>query len=217
MAIAFDTSTGTDGNGTTLTFSHTCTGSNLILFVSAGTNVSGSIISGVTYNGVALTNINLSGTGIGSLWKTSLWYLVAPATGANNVVITGTITGRIAGASASYTGALQISPIDSNAVNNDPGPGSVSTLTGSTTVVANNCWVVMGGSNDNGGPLTAGTGSTGRFLAPTSETGFFDSNGTVSAGSYSMTFNGGNGHYTLSMASFKPAAATTNGNFLMLM
>lgn len=214
MAIAFDTSTGTDGNTATLTFSHTCSsGANRILFVAAGSS-SNHPVTGVTYASVAMTLIVTSSQSGAGGFQTSLWYLIAPATGANNVVISAPSSTRIAGSTGSYTGVLQTSPIDSSAVNNDPGPGNVTTLTKSTTVVASNCWVFMGGSCDNSGPFTGGAGATVRFAAPTTETGAFDSNGTVTPGAYSMTYNGSSGHYTMAMASFKPAVSANNGNLL---
>lgn len=58
MAIAFDaTTTSSLGSAvTSITFSHTCTGSNRILFVCTANN-GGANVTGVTYNGVAMTNI----------------------------------------------------------------------------------------------------------------------------------------------------------------
>lgn len=75
------------------TFSHTCTGSNLILIVAIGGRQSlaskgNLVITGVTYNGVALTKIRADEIDSDASFRTELWYLIAPATGAHNVVVT---------------------------------------------------------------------------------------------------------------------------------
>ena len=106
--IAFDASSAgvqtTTANN--ISWSHTCTGSNLILWV-AVTEETSDDITGVTYNSVALTALTKSGTVTGAGFS-QLWYLINPATGANTVQVnrTGT-TGRLTGCSASYTGAKQ--------------------------------------------------------------------------------------------------------------
>lgn len=214
MAISRDANAEGGSNSTSsVTFSHTCTGSNLILFVGVRCSQS---VSSVTYNGVSLTNINTSaGAGSAGGQKASLWYLLNPAVGAHNVVITPASSGIVWGASSSYTGVKQSGQPDSNNTNADPGPGNVTSLSQSTTVVGSNCWVVMFGLNDNGQTLSAGTGSN---LVSSGNNGasVFDSNGTVSTGAYSMAYSGGSAHYAMAMASFLPAA-TANGNFLAFM
>lgn len=77
MAVTFDASSSAAGNGTTtITWAHTTSGTNRYLLVLTDP-MTGPSASSVTYNSVALT---LLGSGI--------WGLVAPATGANSVVIT---------------------------------------------------------------------------------------------------------------------------------
>jgi uncharacterized repeat protein (TIGR01451 family) len=101
----------------TLTFAHTSTGSNLVLVVGVSMNISGrntTTVSGITYNGVALTKAGAHNDE-SLVRRTEIWYLINPATGANNVVVTlnipgsGTI-GTVAGATT-YRGADQTSPI----------------------------------------------------------------------------------------------------------
>ena len=91
MAIAFDAVTGYTLSGTTSdTFAHTVTGANTILWVCAQTGSAGTpAISGVTYNGVSMTAAASSGvqTGSNANQRIFLYYLVGPATGAHNVVI----------------------------------------------------------------------------------------------------------------------------------
>jgi len=181
MVIALDTSTGggNNGGGTSHTYAHTCTGSNLILFVAVGTNSASDLISGVTYNTVAMTLVDKqAGT---STNYSYLFYLTAPATGAHNVVISASSTCTIYSDSASYTGAKQSAQPDST----NKGTSTGATLALSTTVVATNCWLVASGCDFDG--LSAGTGMTLRQTSGADAIG--DSNAVVGTGSQSMTWN----------------------------
>ena len=103
MAIAFDASSaGTSVTSTTQTLAHTCSGVNRILFVNTGIT-SADTIPGITYNGVALTKIASVINGR----YFSLWYLIAPATGANNIVVTSSVSDILRSCAVSYTGAKQ--------------------------------------------------------------------------------------------------------------
>ena len=190
MALAIDTSTGASdltGSATSLTWSHTCTGSDLVLFVSAATNGNSDRISGITYNGVAMTRVPTNGfVGDGSTQPVSsyMYYLINPATGAHNVVIS--VPGNssnISGDSMSYTGAYQVSQPDSSAKNN----GSGATLALTTTVVASGCWLLSTFMNLNARSAPGGT--TGRGANGMT----VDSNGTVSTGSNTHTWGGSAG------------------------
>ena len=123
--VALDSVTSASGDLTqaanTLTFSHTTTGTNLVLAVGVSLNISGrnsTTINNVTYGGVALTP---AGAAVNNGNRVSqIFYLIAPATGTNNVVVTlnisgGTI-GTVAGA-ATFTGADQTTPIRTYATN----------------------------------------------------------------------------------------------------
>ena len=207
MAIAFDAVT--DGGfgtvaGTTKTFAHTCTGSDRILFVAtAGGSGFTDDITGVTYNTVAMTLVNK--VKIPGDRYIYLWYLIAPATGSNNVVVTTSTSGGFVGASAtSYTGAKQSGQPDANTTNTVTG----NSLTGTLTTIADNCWTVLAGEQ-NGATPTAGTGSTLRTTSQNPE--LFDSNGAITpAGSTSMTITGSSGNgMALVMASFAPAVSAS--------
>lgn len=210
-AIAFDNALnlGSSTTGTTLTVSFTVgSGSNRILFVGAVGNNTGSAtddITGATYNGVAMTLIDK--TFVAADRYRYLFYLINPASGANNVVITSsTSDGFKAGSVASYTGASQTGQPDANGKNQDTN----NTLTTTATVVASNSWTIMAGGV-GGGTAVASTGSTLRDTA--TNIGMFDSNGIVSTGSHSMTIITSDSPTTHPimgvMASFSPAAATS--------
>ena len=80
------------GSGGTLTKSHTvAAGTNRVLMMKYDLQeVTGSqTISGITYNGVALTYVTNSEENTGVTWeRVGFWYLIGPATGANNLVVT---------------------------------------------------------------------------------------------------------------------------------
>lgn len=209
MAIALDAAASSNTtSASSLTYSHTCTGSNRILFVAvfSGGPGPGSVpCTGVTYAGVAMTKIDSNAPQAN--WDLSLWYLINPASGANNVIITlsGTTT-SLYGDSISYTGAKQSGVPDSSAKNK----ATSTSVTQSTTTVADNCWVVGVGVT-GASTIAASTGVTSR-LDRDSASGSFnmgDSNAVKSpAGSYSMTFTGGaSDNMGIVMASFAPYGA----------
>jgi uncharacterized repeat protein (TIGR01451 family) len=108
---------------TTLTFAHTTTGTNLVLVVGVSMNISGGVsstVGSVTYNGVALTKAGAQNDS-GNQRRTEMWYLIAPATGTHNVIVTVKVPfaatiGTVAGATT-FTGADQTSPIRTYASN----------------------------------------------------------------------------------------------------
>src|SRR5438045_542003 len=101
-AIAFDAATVPTSSTTIITFSHTTSGSNRILFVSATSNGGGSV-TGVTYNGVSMAEI-AHHTDVNGPTQ-YLFHLVGPALGTNNVVINLTTGVLGVGSAVSYTGA----------------------------------------------------------------------------------------------------------------
>lgn len=205
MAISFDATAATPTTTpatTSVTWNHTCTGANGILFVSAfnGSGLANSMSA--TYNGVTMTAVNV-GAGTLTNGYVQMFYLVAPATGSNAVVVNCGTPDILGGSSASYAGVSQSSPIDSN---NTGTNASIASFTLSTSVVASNCWAIM--SAEDSGSLSAGTGTTGR--QPNTPNGCFlgDSNGIVGTGSQSLqATHSGNAAWAGVIASFKPFGA----------
>lgn len=204
--IAFDASaTGTTGSGATISWSHTCTGSNLILWVFVeGGNANTTDITGVTYNSVALTKANayVNNQNRGSY----LWYLINPATGTNTVTVSNSSGAFAAASSCSYTGVKQSGQPDSSGTGTT---ASGTSVTASTTVVASGCWLVGGTRFTSASPvLTAGAGTTKR-ASSSAEMFIGDSNGTVSTGSQSLVFNNAEtGVADAVVCSFAPATST---------
>jgi hypothetical protein len=129
MAVAFDAAAMADGSGTSLTFAHTVgVGSDRAIV--AGMQVyespAGSdCVSGVTYAAVALSELgrvtHATHAGV------ELWGLQAPATGANNVVIScSATTDELIGGSVSFTGVDQSTPFGTAGT---AAPGAVTTIT----------------------------------------------------------------------------------------
>jgi hypothetical protein len=122
MAITIDASTaGPNTTASSATFSHTCAGSDRHLAVEVGWWTGGVSISSITYNGVSLASM-VSGTHEGSNGFQAIWGLVAPATGANNVVVTFSASCEHAVGATSRNGVDQTTPA-----------GSSNTASGSST------------------------------------------------------------------------------------
>lgn len=206
MNIAFDAATnGTSVNpGTSLTWSHTIAQAGEILFVcTRGGNGEGDKISGVTYAGVAMTQI-ATVTIASSNQVVSLYYLLAPAIGANNVVVS-LSSGFLIGGSVSYKDVRQSGQPDASTTKNVSATTSMATT---VTSVADKCWTILAAIT-NGGGLIAGSGSTQRLDLTNGANPFivFDSNAAITpAGSTSMTVSwSGNSEGASIMASFAPA------------
>lgn len=212
MAIAYDaTAHGNTGGATSLTFSHTCsTGQDRILWVGFRVGSSSDVATGVTYGGVAMTQAIKRQDTSGSQYV-YLYYLIAPATGANNVVISLSGSNSIIGISASYTGANQSGQPDATG-SQVAQPGT--TITASATVVSSNCWVVSFIGNDGALAMTGSTGvgavrDNGSFASNVTSLG--DSNTTVATGSYGMTWTSSSQNLAEVVASFSPSSG---GGFL---
>ena len=215
MAIVYDNSTA-GGNGNS-TFSHTCTGSNLLLIVAFTSDSSSGTPNTCTYNGVSMTPVSnyLISNYNNNL---DLFYLYAPATGSHNVVYSDSSSSHRAGMAISYTGVKQSGFPDSSAIYNGGGNPTSSV---STTVVASNCWLFGVGNADSGNNCNFSSNRTDRQSqsASSSQRGIIisDSNGTVSTGSQTYTItetstNAQRGQVTLSIAPY--VAPTNNGGFL---
>lgn len=198
--IALDTSTDGGTGTTSLTFSHTCTGSNLILFVAADGNqtAGGNVLTGITYNGVAMTQVTGSPIAKAGRWF-YLFYLVGPATGAHNVVISNPGSDYTAGSAVSYTGALQSGQPDAT---NTSQANGVTHNTVTVTTIKDNCWVVAA-SRGTANPV-ADSGTTIRVVMGNA-CSLVDSNGPKTpAGGYTLGLTFDSTDNAFIAASFSP-------------
>src|SRR3990167_4760354 len=143
-AIGFDSAASSTGSGvSSLTFSHTSTGSNLILIVNFWLDEAfGDAGASVTYNSVSMTEAGHSG--LGGIANQYIFYLVAPDTGAHNVVISLNAAKDIEAGSITYTGAKQTGQFDAIEEHSQAGP-TTGTWTEDVTTVADNSWHIFSG------------------------------------------------------------------------
>lgn len=149
MAIAFDAATEdkvVSGGVTTLTYAHTCTGTDRFLYVHL-TQINHSGTPSATYGGVSMTPIFTRKKASSTVWTVSAFYLANPASGSNNVVITSSGTtgiNSLRSGCMSYTGVDQTSPILASNFFESTGTGN--TLTISLTT-ASDGWAIISGAN----------------------------------------------------------------------
>jgi hypothetical protein len=170
-------------------------------------------ITGVTYAGTAMSR--LIGIQDNNLTRWHYIYgLLAPSTGANNVVVSASNT-FVGGGSASYTGVNQSGLPDATAT--DVTGTSVNDFNVNITTVADNCWVF----SSCGRNITTGGSMTFRVALShvSSVVELVDTNGVLTpAGTKTLTFHqpDTNQHSAL-LVSFAPAASSTpTPNFLSL-
>lgn len=204
MAIAFDSITSwTSTVWTSKTYSHTCTGNNLMLFVWVNSSL-WDLITGVTYNGVAMTLIQKLKTGWAVSWN-YVYALQNPATGSNNVVITASLSTGIYGTSTSYTEVTQSVTMDATATSSIT--ASALNMSTNLTTISDNCWTLCFTVNDTN--LFNANSDTMR--GTNNGANIFDSNWPKTpAGSKTMTqWCAWSGNAGVIMVSFSPSVSPT--------
>ena len=176
----------------TFSFSHTTTagGTNRLLVVGVSINATAntnSTVTGITYGVQTLTRTLGSGGTAANPMRVEVWYLVAPATGTANVVVTGNKSGGnklgvVAGA-ITFTGTYQASPIRTSGSNvGTSNTAQMIVASSGGDVVLDTLAVVEGTSVTPGASQTSAwdtsSGGTGQDAAGT---------GSTSAGAASVT------------------------------
>ena len=129
-AITLDAdSSSSVASSTTLTFSHTVGSGNDRLLVVA-VQAAGFIPHTVTYGGTSLTGRAGDKNTSGALWV-QLWYLLAPASGAADIVVTVSTASAICATASSWENVDQVTPFGSSA--KDSGTGTAVSITAQTT------------------------------------------------------------------------------------
>lgn len=186
MSIAFDNQTAfTSAAATSVTLAHTVTGVQPIIL--GGVLCAANDITTCTYNGVGMTLLdNLGLVGDAGGWTNlALFYLINPATGANNLVASHTGAASIAVRGLSFTGVRQVAAAINAHGTTGPLAG-VTTMSPTLTVTGAGAWLVTWARNDQAG-FSAGAGTTLRGASSSIQ--FADSNGIVAAGSQSLVMN----------------------------
>lgn len=185
LTISYDNSTlGTNGAGSSCSFTHTVGSINyglLLVGVSYLAQSSGSV-TGVTCNGTSMTL--LKSQTASSARFAGIFALPFPSTGSNTIVASASATGSFIVTAVSYANCQWYNIPDSSSSST---AFSTTSITETTTTVADNSWTFMCVECNNN--VSAGTGSTIRGQTNNSHAGgCFDSNGAITPpGSHSMT------------------------------
>lgn len=206
--IARDNVTAFTQNSTpTITVSHTVTGTDTILWLGAVAYGAADAITGATYNGVAMTQAYEGAQGSNAYIY--LFYLVNPATGANNAVISQSGSGNIDGVVASYTGARQTGVPDGSA----SATSTSATATMSLNTTADNSWGVgvTWTNRDN-----SNNTNTNIIGGKTSQFSMFDTNGALTpAGAQTLSITlSSSSTWIISGMSFAPSASAVSTPYL---
>lgn len=176
-AIAFSAATSGQVSDTSLTFSHTISGSNTVLTVGHSSTRSA---TDCTYNSVAMVGTTEESDASGFA---RLFYLGNPTAGANNVVLTLASSGNVKAGAVSFTGANSSSPLDAEA---QATASSNSDLTiNITTNYANSFLIDSVHKQDD---PTANGSQTLRWSNTTGDFGGGSTKPTTTAGAYSMNW-----------------------------
>lgn len=211
-AIAFDAASNgrSATSDQTLTVSHVVSGSNRLLVVAVTTSDSIDAdrpITGITYAGTPLTKATSTQNNAGD-FGAEIWYLVAPSTGTNNIIITATagIT-RIVGGGVSLTGIDQTTPLDATG----GAQGSSGESSAVVTTVADNAWVVDANAQNTSGGATVGTDQTERWnnIGTVLDGASSTEGPKTPAGAVTMSWTFVSSQWAISAASFAPSAAAS--------
>lgn len=220
MAIARDNYSGAFLGGSTNshTISHTVSGSNRLLLIGSYAGTNGTTVSSMTYAGNGTTYIDRGKYNANSSWV-YVHYQTAPATGANNVVVSFNQNCYKGTVAASYSGVDQTTPINASG---NTSTTNTNNLTKSLTSTVDNCWGVAFMEGSNCDPALITVNNLLSFEMAEQGDGVYaaDTNGSVgSAGSKTMGWTQSTGSNLNGMVAvlIAPAAASQNSAFLQFM
>ncbi|MGH7408186.1 MAG: DUF2341 domain-containing protein [Candidatus Methylomirabilales bacterium] len=215
-SVAMDAvSTGTTATSS-LTISHTTSGTNRLMLVGVSITDDGAggapSVSSITYNGVGLSSVGSRATSDSSA-RIEIWRLVAPATGANNVVVTlSSDPHAMTVGVMTFTGVDQSTPLGTFASATSDITSSVSVAVASAAgELVFDTMVLESSSNRD---LIPGAGQTERWdLFQAGLAGETSSNGggstAAGAASVTMSWSFPVDKSAIGGVSIKPAGATT--------
>lgn len=169
MAVAFDAASegANTPDGTSLTISHTCTGSDRALYAVVSHTPGDTDVSGVTatYNGTTM-DVLFTDTTTHSSRHVRAFRLVAPSTGTNNVVFSWSGNAGMAAICASFTGVDQTDPDDTQVLT-DGGGGATSSSRSVTSATGDMVMDVLVLSNNASAITVSGTNTEINQIDPT--------------------------------------------------
>lgn len=156
-SITFDNATRDRGGGSSLTWSHTVSGSNRILIVGVSIrNNNNQTVTSVTYGEIPLSFLGARDNGTSV--RVELWYRVSPPTGTNSIVVTLSAAANVVGGAVSLTGVAQTDPDISNFTS-----GTSTTPSVTVTTDVNGAWVIDTLAAVRGVDAAVGTGQIERW------------------------------------------------------
>lgn len=186
MAITFDAANGNKvPSGTSNTWSHTVTAAhaNLILIVAIDT---GGTVTSMTYGGQSMTALAGASIVQSGGETLALWYLLAPPTGTNNVVVNLGSTIYSIGVSASYYNVAQTSTFGTPA----SATGTSISSSNTVTTTSSNQLVIDVVNNQAANTDTATASQTFRFQPASSGAAESDIAATGANMTLSWSFGG---------------------------
>lgn len=206
------TSSGKTTGQTSVTVSHTCSGSDRLLLVGVA-DQGGDTVTGVTYNGVAMTQIAKKIRG--AIEYGYVYALLAPATGTHNVVVSRSNSSfDLAAMCASYNDVQQggfttgdgFDKVTNNA-------SSTQNATATITTLNAYAWTFLLFSNGGQSAISAGSGSYDLSVGQAGGA-IYDSNAPINTpASHSMSVNTGSADdwYTI-IVTFAPIHGPNTSN-----
>jgi hypothetical protein len=199
------------GSTTSYTAAYTVgSGKNRMLVVALAGDSSIDDVTGITYGGIAMTLAGKQPSVQADNRVMYLYYLLNPASGSNNVVITASTAHWLIAVAADYAGIAQSGQTDAHTTNIGA-DAAISTLTTSLTTVSDRTLVILleNGFDGSTSKPTAGAGLTLRVVnASFGLMGIFDSGSPITPpGAHSFTTNRAVASTTIShvVVSFKHA------------
>lgn len=158
MAVAYNAVSSTASASTTLTTTHTCTGSDRYLTAGGSGRET---ISAASYNSVSMSSLGTPA--FNSPVRAALYGLLNPASGGNTLSMTFGGTNNVLGG-ISFSGAGAVSGYTSNT-----GSGTATSLT--VVSVATSLVVDCMDHGDDGNPTATGVGQTARYATNNADAG----------------------------------------------
>ena len=139
-----------------MSWSHTSTGSNLILIVSVHLRQNGSTtVQSITHNSVSLTQVpGAIATNAGNT-RSEIWKLANPATGSKTILVTLTAAEESTAGAMTYTGAATEASGGAGSTGNSNSP--------SVTITSTSSSLAFGGYGQSGGNATSTPDGTERY------------------------------------------------------